>query len=543
MDTAEDEGVDVTAGFAPHSPWSQPPIHRPTAKPAPEPEPVGEPPPAGPPRAIHPVYLPLSERGGPTDDPRRAGGRHEREDPAPVSEPPFAPRYSPDATYYPEPAATYQPGPEPTYAAEPTYALEPTYTPEPASGYRPPANPVTVEATYRLAIAPPPAPATEPPAGKEPRYQEPAYQEPVYEADTQRFPMADIGTIGRPPLSLTGTGAPATGPPAAGLPAALAYPEVDAPLTYPVPTAEEFATRRTVRPREWVATTGVRAAARRGTFGLVRLRPNRREREGRIDLAAVRRAFGGLRQITVVNPKGGAGKTVATLMLALTFGQTRGGFVLAWDNNETQGTLGMRAQPDLHARTVRDLLRDLDRFGGGGGPDRRAGGVRALPGRRACSTCSPRTRRATAGEMLTARAFREIREVVGRFYKLILVDTGNNVRAENWQAAIDATDQLVITMSARNDSAETAARLLDHLEQTGRRELVRRAVTVVTMPPHRKEVDPRAIERHFDQRVPGRAAGARTTGTSTRARRSATRRCRRRAAAPGSGRRRGGRSA
>jgi len=107
---------------------------------------------------------------------------------------------------------------------------------------------------------------------------------------------------------------------------------------------------------------------------------------------------------------------------------------------------------------------------------------------------------ATAGEMLTARAFREIREVVGRFYKLILVDTGNNVRAENWQAAVDATDQLLITMSARNDSAETAARLLDHLEQTGRRELVRRAVAVVTMPPHRKEINPRAIERHFDQR-------------------------------------------
>ena len=85
-------------------------------------------------------------------------------------------------------------------------------------------------------------------------------------------------------------------------------------------------------------------------------------------------------------------------------------------------------------------------------------------------------------------------------HKLILVDTGNNVRAENWQAAVDATDQLVITMSARNDSAETAARLLDPLEQTGRRELVRRAVTVVTMPPHGREMDSRGIVRHFGQR-------------------------------------------
>jgi MinD-like ATPase involved in chromosome partitioning or flagellar assembly len=277
------------------------------------------------------------------------------------------------------------------------------------------------------------------------------------------------------------------------------YRDIELPMDYAVPTAEEFATRRAVRPREWVATTGARAAARRSSFGLIRLRPNRRERDGRLNLATVRRAFGGLRQITVVNPKGGAGKTVATLMLGLTFGQSRGGFVLAWDNNETQGTLGMRTHADTHARTVRDLLRDLERFGGGNGRiGELAAYVRAQEGAMFDVLASDEA--ATAGEMLTARAFREIRDVVGRFYKLILVDTGNNVRAENWQAAVDATDQLVITMSARNDSAETAARLLDHLEQTGRQELVRRAVAVVTMPPHRKEVNPRAIERHFDQR-------------------------------------------
>jgi MinD-like ATPase involved in chromosome partitioning or flagellar assembly len=277
------------------------------------------------------------------------------------------------------------------------------------------------------------------------------------------------------------------------------YAEIEAPLSYPVPTAEEFATRRAVRPRDWVATTGMRAIARRGTFGLLRLRPSRRERDRLIAIAAVRRNFGGLRQITVINPKGGAGKTVATLMLGYTFGRARGGFVLTWDNNETQGTLGMRAQPYLHARTVRDLLRDIDRFRGDAGRiGELAAYVRSQEDGMFDVLASDEA--ATAGEMLTARAFRDIRAVVGRFYKLLLVDTGNNVRAENWQAAVDASDQLVITMSARNDSAETAARLLDHLEQTGRTELVRRAVVVVTMPPHRKDVNPRPIERHFDAR-------------------------------------------
>ena len=45
--------------------------------------------------------------------------------------------------------------------------------------------------------------------------------------------------------------------------------------------------------------------------------------------------------------------------------------------------------------------------------------------------------------MITAGAFAEIREIVSRFYKLIFVDTGNNVRAQNWQAAIDATGLVV----------------------------------------------------------------------------------------------------
>jgi len=261
----------------------------------------------------------------------------------------------------------------------------------------------------------------------------------------------------------------------------------------PAPTAEEFAQRRATRPVDPIARMGVRAAVNRSTLGLVKLAPGRHEREIRHDVEKVRRNFGGLRQVTVVNPKGGAGKTVAILLLAMTFGQKRGGYVLAWDNNETQGTLGMRAQQDFHARTVRDLLRDLGQFQGAHG---RVGDlsqyVRAQGEGMFDVLASDES--ATGGEMLTSAAFADLREVVSRFYKLIFVDTGNNVRAQNWQAAIDATDQLVVTMSARNDSAETAARMLDHLEQSGRQRLVRQAVSVVSMPPSRKEINLPAIQ-------------------------------------------------
>jgi MinD-like ATPase involved in chromosome partitioning or flagellar assembly len=266
------------------------------------------------------------------------------------------------------------------------------------------------------------------------------------------------------------------------------------------PTAEEFARRRAAKPVDPVATMGMRAAVRKSTLGMVTLGPGRREQEYRAEVEMVRRNFGGLRQVTVVNPKGGAGKTVAVLLLAMTSGQKRGGYVLAWDNNETQGTLGMRAQQDFHSRTVRDLLHDLDHFQGAAG---RVGDlsqyVRAQGEGMFDVLASDES--ATAGEMLTATAFADIRDVVSRFYKLIFVDTGNNVRAQNWQAAIDATDQLVVTMSARNDSAETAARMLDHLEQQGRHRLVRQAVTVVSMPPSRHDLDVPAITRHFAART------------------------------------------
>ncbi|MEU9505718.1 chromosome partitioning protein [Micromonospora sp. NPDC048170] len=307
-----------------------------------------------------------------------------------------------------------------------------------------------------------------------------------------------------PPWQQAAPGAPAPAPqqayqPAEGVtavppaqPDANWRPEPTAP-----PTAEDFARRRQVRPADPVAAMGVRAVANR--IGL-RLPPGRHEQELRRDIDTVRRNFGGLRQVTVVNPKGGAGKTVAILLLAMTFGQKRGGYVLAWDNNETQGTLGMRAQQDFHSRTVRDMLRDLGQFQGAHG---RVGDlsqyVRSQGEGMFDVLASDES--ATGGEMLTAAAFAEIREVVSRFYKLIFVDTGNNVRAQNWQAAMDATDQLLVTMSARNDSAETAARMLDHLEQSGRQRLVRQAVTVVSMPPSRKEIDLPAIQEHFAART------------------------------------------
>ncbi|WP_442930593.1 chromosome partitioning protein [Micromonospora sp. NBC_00421] len=365
---------------------------------------------------------------------------------------------------------------------------------------------------YPAPTAPPPLPPTSPPAlpaAPGPTASAPTGPGPVDPGSTRPESTGGTGPVPPPQQSPGGWYRPSwpeqpapvgATPPASPDPAALTgYPELGwSPESGVAPTAEDFARRRQIRPAEPIATMGVRAMVNR--IGLVKLPPGQHEQELKRDIEMVRRNFGGLRQVTVVNPKGGAGKTVAILLLAMTFGQKRGGYVLAWDNNETQGTLGMRAQQDFHSRTVRDMLRDLGQFQG---PHGRIGDlsqyVRSQGEGMFDVLASDES--ATGGEMLTAAAFAEIREVVSRFYKLIFVDTGNNVRAQNWQAAMDATDQLVVTMSARNDSAETAARMLDHLEQSGRHRLVRQAVTVVSMPPSRKEIDLPAIQEHFAART------------------------------------------
>ncbi|MFC0563284.1 chromosome partitioning protein [Plantactinospora siamensis] len=401
------------------------------------------------------------------------------------------------------PAEVAFPGPA-AFAAEPGSPAEATFT-----GEADPPGPWPGEPSWHASPAQPdwagparPLPPVSRPDGPPPQVEGARFDGPEEPPHPGPYPPQPP-TWTPPPGYGAAAGYPAPpGPaPTPGYPGAPAAGEYDDTPWVPdpsVPTAEEFAQRRAVRPADPVATMGVRAAVNK--LGLVRLAPSRHEQDIKRDIEMVRRNFGGLRQVTVVNPKGGAGKTVAILLLAMTFGQKRGGYVLAWDNNETQGTLGMRAQQDFHSRTVRDLLRDLGQFQGAHG---RIGDlsqyVRAQGEGMFDVLASDES--ATGGEMLTARAFGEIREVVSRFYKLIFVDTGNNVRAQNWQAAIDATDQLLITMSARNDSAETAARMLDHLEQSGRHRLVRQAVTVVSMPPSRKEIDLPAIERHFAART------------------------------------------
>jgi len=69
-----------------------------------------------------------------------------------------------------------------------------------------------------------------------------------------------------------------------------------------------------------------------------------------------------------------------------------------------------------------------------------------------------------------------------RFYKVILVDTGNNMRAENWLAAADAADLLVVTSTVREDTGYSGLWMLDALQDAGYQNLKYKTVTVLSDP-------------------------------------------------------------
>ncbi|TFB98808.1 MULTISPECIES: chromosome partitioning protein [unclassified Cryobacterium] len=230
------------------------------------------------------------------------------------------------------------------------------------------------------------------------------------------------------------------------------------------------------------ALLGWQGTVRRVTGGLVNPSPGRSELARRAAIAAVQRSLSGPRTIVVLNPKGGAHKTTATLLIAATFGIHRGGYTLAWDNNETMGTLGVRAQGAQHTNTAVDLLRDLEDFAYS--TSARVGDldkyVRNQGDARFDALASDLDPAGAAS--IDDVAFGKLHAALSRFYRILIIDTGNNMRASNWEAAVETADQLVVVSTIREDTAYGAASLLDGLRLKGHGDKVAQAVTVLASP-------------------------------------------------------------
>lgn len=225
--------------------------------------------------------------------------------------------------------------------------------------------------------------------------------------------------------------------------------------------------------------TGWRRFAQR--LGIT-IEPSAAERQRAEWTSVVSRQWAGCRTIAIANGKGGVGKTMTTAMLSAVYAREGGANVLAWDNNDTRGTLGWRTEQGLYDTTLRDLLpeashllaldagvSDITRFVHHQAADR-YDVLRSNP-------------ELLANDQRIASAeFDLLMQVAARFYRLVLFDSGNDESAERWLRMVDNSYQLVIPTLATPESAESAALLLDALRGRDERSslLADRAVVVVT---------------------------------------------------------------
>jgi len=375
--------------------------------------------------------------------------------------------------------------------ADPLDPLDPVDPPSAADGAVAP--PAAEEGP--VPDAPPPAP---PRAAPQPQ---PWESRPTWSDPQPWSPPAPVGGHA-PARAWTPPPAPApAGPPSGsdGQGDPEAQPPAETQPRRALPTLDDLLGGRPA-PLPGPAETGWQAFVRTITFGLVKPAPGAEELRQREAVATIQRSLPGPRTVVVVNPKGGASKTTATMLLAATFATLRGGYTLAWDNNETRGTLGWRAVPARHTNTAVDLLADLERFQQVRGA--RVGDldnyVRTQGAARFDVLASDEDPAASAS--IDADAFSRLHGTLSRFYRILVIDTGNNMRASNWEAAVAAADQLVIVSTIREDTAASAAWLVDGLRAKGHADKVEQAVTVLSAPG--SSIDPALSTRlhdHFAQ--------------------------------------------
>lgn len=213
----------------------------------------------------------------------------------------------------------------------------------------------------------------------------------------------------------------------------------------------------------------------------IKIPPSKAELERAEREKAVSRQWAGCRAIAVANGKGGVGKTMTTAVLSAVFARHGGGNVLAWDNNDTRGTLGWRTEQGDYDTTIRDLLpeaprlleatasvSDIARFVHHQSVDR-YDVLRSNPELLA------------ADQRITTADFDLLAQVAARYYRMVIFDSGNDESADRWLRMIDSAHQLVVPTLAAPESAESAALLLDALRKRDEhsRRLADGAVVVV----------------------------------------------------------------
>ncbi len=293
---------------------------------------------------------------------------------------------------------------------------------------------------------------------------------------------------------------PASAPDASPAEEVPARPADPAPVTFgaavkdsaqgPAPAATaaaaEPATRRSLKDTSFLISAPVLQPATRGWRGVLsrlgfRMDPSPEELAEREDIRTVSQHWPGPRTVAVVNRKGGANKTPTVVMLSAILARYSGAATVAWDNNESQGTLGWRTEKGGHNNSVLDLIDSSKALLS---PSAQAAEIAQFVHHQTSDKFDVlRSDENEEGDHeVTAEEVDIAHQVLTRYYRLIVMDSGNTARAANWRRMIHHTNQLVVPVTAIEDRAEAARLTLQTLESRGGHdaELARNAVVIVS---------------------------------------------------------------
>lgn len=245
--------------------------------------------------------------------------------------------------------------------------------------------------------------------------------------------------------------------------------------------------RRALREAESFLTT--QAAVQPATRGFrgwlsamgIRMAPSAEELAERADVDAVSRHWPGTRTVMIANRKGGANKTPTVKNLAATFARYGGGGVLAYDGNPEVGTLGWRTEQGGHSATVLDVLENSASLLS---TEAVSGHMSRYVHHQAADKFDVlRSDDSLVGtHVMTGEDVDLIHRVAAKYYRLIVMDSGNVDRGSDWARMIHHTNQLVVPTTTMEDRAEAALLTLKALQERDEHaaKLAENAVVIVS---------------------------------------------------------------
>lgn len=324
---------------------------------------------------------------------------------------------------------------------------------------------------------------------------------PKREQDTLPVPVASSPEIAKATTTAAPAPTPGSVPDASPAEEVPARPADAAPVTFgavvthasaqgparaSTAAAAEPAARRSLKDTSFLISAPVLQPATRGWRGVLsrlgfRMDPSPEELAEREDIRTVSQHWPGPRTVAVVNRKGGANKTPTVVMLSAILARYSGAATVAWDNNESQGTLGWRTEKGGHNNSVLDLI---DSSRALLSPSAQAAEIAQFVHHQTSDKFDVlRSDENEEGDHeVTAEEVDIAHQVLTRYYRLIVMDSGNTARAANWRRMIHHTNQLVVPVTAIEDRAEAARLTLQTLESRGGHdaELARNAVVIVS---------------------------------------------------------------